>query len=71
MPGFIDKTGEPRSNKAIQEAIQGLRKGIMKELHPSLIFYPTAIDAMEELLTFRKILKELHEKHEKEVNHGR
>jgi len=53
---IVDKTGEPRSDKDLIEAKKAIEQELisMKNFGPVLIFYPTIIDAIKELLERRK-----------------
>lgn len=52
---MIDMSGEPRSNEEIQEAIDAIKKEIVRgQPQPIMVFYGTIIDAMAELLKKRK-----------------
>jgi len=51
---MVDKTGEPRSNEDIVEAIDAIKTRLVKgPLDPIMIFYPTIIDSLIELLERR------------------
>ena len=52
---IVDKTGEPRTDDEIREAIEFLKREIVTELSPRLVFYPTILDALKELLARRKV----------------
>ena len=57
---FYDKTGEPRSDKELQEAIVALKNAfILTKLDPIMIHYPVIWDSLYELLSYRKIITEL------------
>ena len=65
MVEFIDESGKPRSDQSINEAINAFKKSIVLDPpQPTTVFYPTVIEAMTELLHFRKIFRELKEKKE-------
>ncbi len=50
-----DKTGQPRTDNDINEAISALRRYmIVEELKPIAVFYPTIIESLNELLDLRK-----------------
>jgi len=53
---IVDKTGEPRSDSDLIEAKDAIVKELisMKNFGPILIYYPTIIDAINELLERRK-----------------
>ena len=53
---IVDKTGEPRSDADLIEARTAIEKELinMKNFGPILIYYPTIIEAINELLKRRK-----------------
>ena len=53
---LIDKTGQPRSNEDLLEAIKVIRKRmITMTTDPELfVMFPTILNALEELLILRK-----------------
>ncbi|MHA1872625.1 MAG: hypothetical protein ACTSVB_00815 [Candidatus Heimdallarchaeaceae archaeon] len=53
---IVDKTGQPRSDDDLIEARTALEKELisMKNFGPILIYYPTIIEAINELLKRRK-----------------
>jgi len=52
---FTDKTGEPRSNEEIAEAIQAVRKELVGGKPASImVYYMTISDGLTELLARRK-----------------
>ena len=53
---IIDKTGEPRSEQDLIEAKTAITKELISHANfgPILIYYPTIIDAINELLERRK-----------------
>ena len=52
---FYDKTGEPRSDEELQDAKIALKNDlVLSKLTPIMIHYTTILDAIDELLTFRK-----------------
>ena len=52
---FTDKTGEPRTNEEIVEAILVIRKEMVSgEPQSVMVFYPTITDGLMELLHRRK-----------------
>jgi len=53
---MVDKTGQPRSDDELIEARIALEKKLisMKNFDPLIIFYPTIIEAINELLKRRK-----------------
>ncbi len=53
---IIDKTGEPRSNEDLLEAKKALIEALIKltNIDPILVYYPTIIEAIDELLERRK-----------------
>jgi len=54
--GIIDKTGEPRSKEDLIEAREAIKKDLidLKNITPILIYYPTIIEAINELIERRK-----------------
>jgi len=55
---IVDKTGEPRSNEDIGEAIDAIKNRLVKgPIDPIMVFYPTIIDALVELLQRRIVTK--------------
>lgn len=52
---FIDNTGKPRSNQDIIETINALKKEMITgQINPIIVFFPTILNALEELLERRK-----------------
>lgn len=68
MVGFIDKTGEPRSDEDLQEAINCVNEIMVKQptvlplftLHAGIIR-----DCLRELQLLRKMIKEVREQKDK------
>jgi len=55
---FKDKTGEPRSDEEIKEAIKATKKEfIMGPISILKVYMPTIFESLEELLLLRKVLK--------------
>jgi len=53
-----DKSGEPRSIEELQEVINALKKELVGgELQPLMIFFPTIMDGLAELIEWRKKYK--------------
>jgi hypothetical protein len=59
-----DTTGQPRSDKDLLEAKQAMVNELisMKNFGPMLIYYPTLIEAVDELLKRRKIDEQIRKK---------
>lgn len=57
---IADLTGQPRSNEDIIEAIEAIKRELvsLKNFSPILIYYPTIIEALNELLERRKVDEE-------------
>ena len=56
---IVDRTGSPRSNQDIGEAIDAIKKELVRgQVNPAMIFYPTIIDALIELLQRRITTKD-------------
>lgn len=53
---IVDKTGKPRSEQDLIEARTAIEKELvsMKNFGPILIYYPTIIEAINELIERRK-----------------
>jgi len=52
---FYDKTGEPRCDKELQEAIVALKNAfVISKLDPIMTHYPAIWDGLNELLTRRR-----------------
>jgi hypothetical protein len=53
---IIDRSGEPRRDEELIEARNAIAKELisMKNFGPILLYYPTIIEAIEELLERRK-----------------
>ena len=53
---IVDKTGEPRSDQDLIEARIAIEKELisMKNFGPILVYYPTIIEAINELIERRK-----------------
>jgi len=48
---IVDRTGEPRSNEDIVEAIEAIKRELVKgQINPVMVFYPIVLDALVELL---------------------
>ena len=55
---IVDKSGEPRSNQDIGEAIDAIKNRLVKgPIDSVMVFYPTIIDALVELLQRRTVTK--------------
>ena len=54
--GIVDNTGKPRKDDELIEARNAIAKELisMKNFGPVLIYYPTIIEAINELLERRK-----------------
>jgi len=52
----MDKSGKPRRNEELIEAKEAIKKEMvnLQNISPILVFYPTIIDAIDELLEVRK-----------------
>jgi hypothetical protein len=52
---MIDTTGEPRRDKELVEARKAIERELisLKNFDPILVYYPTIIDALNELLERR------------------
>jgi len=52
---IVDNSGKPRTDDEINEAIEFLKKEMVTELSPRLVYYPTILEALKELLIRRKV----------------
>ena len=51
---IIDNSGNPRSNEDIGEAIDAIKKELVRgQINPIMVFYPIIIDSLVELLQRR------------------
>lgn len=52
---MIDRTGKPRRDEEIIEAIEAIKRELLslKNFGPILIYYPTILNALDELLERR------------------
>ena len=69
---FIDKTGMPRSDNEIQEAIDVVKEVLIKHstVLPMLTVHCGIImDGLRELQTLRKLLRQAKERRELEASH--
>jgi len=48
-----DKTGEPRSQEELVEAKVAIMNRLITDIDPIMVYYPTIVDAINELLTLR------------------
>ena len=54
---IVDNTGKPRSDEEILETIQAIKKEIIKgKPQPIMVFYPTIMHGLTELLFRRKVM---------------
>lgn len=64
-PGMVDKTGEPRSDEELQEAIDCVKEIMVKHSTVLPIFTVHALlilDCLRELQNLRKLLEEARKK---------
>jgi hypothetical protein len=55
---IIDKTGQPRTDQEIIDAINALKKDLINNVNPILIYYPIILESLNELLYYRKKIRE-------------
>jgi hypothetical protein len=55
MINFTDKSGEPREESEILEAISALKKNLISaQVHPLMIHFPVILESLFELLNYRR-----------------
>ena len=60
---FVDKSGEPRTDEEIREAIEAIKKDLVEgDLSPLKIHYLVIVDGLTELLSYRELIAKLKEK---------
>lgn len=65
---IIDKSGTPRSDEDLQEAIQVVQRALANILEPDTpgnelrVMFPTILECLEELQGFRELVKKIKAK---------
>lgn len=54
MVDIVDKTGQPRTEVELLEAVNSLKIFMVQQVNPIIVHFPAIIDAIDELFERRK-----------------